>query len=335
MHLACCRNPYAPPSQPTVLCMSSSLKARRHGGFTLVELLVVIAIIGVLVALLLPAVQAAREAARRSQCSNNLRQMGVAMHNYHDVNQSFPVNYRPVVNGTYSWMTAILPYIEQANLYNQLTIGGVNSLPNNTQVASTPVKTYLCPSDGLTRNGMMASRSDGGGTKAVNNYKACSGAAWTWVIVNLENARWPNDNPPNALLHCDGLLCSNSYSSPATLQSDLAKNMTRFSNITDGTSNSFAIGEAVPAWSNWCWWYNANAAVATCGIPLNYRRGVEKLEPFAGSWQRNYSFYSLHPSGANFAMCDASVRFVPDNISTVVYRALATVEAGEAVSDAP
>ena len=301
-------------------------------GFTLIELLVVIAIIGVLVALLLPAVQAAREASRRSQCSNNLRQMAIAMHNYHDVQQAFPINYRPVVSGTYSWMQAILPFIEQANLYNQIVIGGTVSLPANTAVANTPIKTYRCPSDGLNQNGMMNGASDGGGTKAITNYKACSGAAWTWVIVNLNNARWPNDNPPNALLHCDGLACSNSYSSPATLPSDLMKNMTRFSTVTDGTSNTFAIGEAIPAWTQWCWWYNQNAAVATCGIPLNYRKGLDKLEQFANQWQRNYSFYSLHPSGANFAMCDASVRFIPDNIDTATYRALATIEAGETIN---
>src|SRR5437762_7032383 len=139
---------------------------RRRAAFTLVELLVVIAIIGVLVALLLPAVQAAREAARRSQCTNNLRQMAIGLHNYHDVNQSFPINYRPVTNGPYSWMQAILPYIEQANLYNQITICGIQSLPNNTLVAHTVIKTYRCPSDGLLQNGMLIGASDGGGTTA-------------------------------------------------------------------------------------------------------------------------------------------------------------------------
>src|SRR5437773_1118253 len=142
---------------------------RHRAAFTLVELLVVIAIIGVLVALLLPAVQAAREASRRSQCTNNLRQLAIAMHNYHDVQLAFPVNYRPVVNGTYSWMQAILPFIEQSALYNQLTVGGPVSLANNTAVANTPIKTYRCPSDGLTRNGMMNNASDGGGTKAITN----------------------------------------------------------------------------------------------------------------------------------------------------------------------
>jgi prepilin-type N-terminal cleavage/methylation domain-containing protein len=309
-------------------------------GFTLVELLVVIAIIGVLVALLLPAVQTAREAARRSQCTNNLRQLGIALHNYHDVNQSFPLNYRPVTGGTYSWMQAILPYVEQQNLYNQITMNGTVALPNNTLVANTVVKTYRCPSDGLTQNGMLTGASDGGGTKAVTNYKANSGAYWVWQVVNLNNVRWPDSQPPNSpsnsLLYCDGLMCSNSYGSTASSANPggmgpVLRNTIRLANITDGTSNSFAVGEAVGAWSVWSWWYNQNAAVATCGIPLNYRRGIDKLEQFTSQWQRNYSFYSLHPAGGNFAMCDASVRFIPDNIDQISYRAMATVEAGDTI----
>jgi prepilin-type N-terminal cleavage/methylation domain-containing protein/prepilin-type processing-associated H-X9-DG protein len=325
------------------MCLSHSSRAalRRLRAFTLVELLVVIAIIGVLVALLLPAVQAAREAARRMQCSNNIRQLAIALHNYHDVQQSFPLNYRPVAGGTYSWMQAILPFIEQQNLYNQLTIGGTVALPNNTLVANMPVKTFLCPSDGLTKGGLLPGASDGGGTKGATNYKVNCGAYWVWTIVNLNNMRWPDsqapNNPSNSLLYCDGLMCSNSYSSSASTVSPgmgvVVRNTMRIANITDGTANSFAIGEAVPAWSVWSWWYNQNAAVATCGIPLNYRKGIDKLDQFASSWQRNYSFYSLHPAGANFAMCDASVRFVPDNINTLTYRALATVEGSEAVND--
>jgi len=327
------------------MSLSSPKRAakRARTAFTLVELLVVIAIIGVLVALLLPAVQTAREAARRSQCTNNLRQMGIALHNYHDVNQSFPMNYRPVTGGTYSWMQAILPYVEQQNLYNQITMGGTVALPNNTLVANTVIKTYRCPSDGLTQNGMLTGAADGGGTKAVTNYKANCGAYWVWTIVNLNNVRWPDNqapnSPSNSLLFCDGLMCSNSYSSaPSTTNPGMAvvqKNTMRLPNILDGTSNSFAIGEAVGVWSVWSWWYNQNASVATCGIPLNYRRGIDKLEQYNGQWQRNYSFYSLHPAGGNFAMCDASVRFIPDNIDQVSYRALATVEAGDMIANQP
>jgi prepilin-type N-terminal cleavage/methylation domain-containing protein/prepilin-type processing-associated H-X9-DG protein len=316
---------------------------RRRGGFTLVELLVVIAIIGVLVALLLPAVQSAREAARRMQCSNNMRQLGISLQNYHDVNNWFPLNYRPVPGGTYSWMQSILPFIEQQALYSQITIGGTVKLANNTLVANTVIKTYRCPSDGLTRNGLMTNASDGGGTKAVTNYKASCGGYWPWTVVNLQNVRWPDgqspNSPSNGLLYCDGIMCSNSYSNAASSTNPgmgvVYKNTTRLQTITDGTSNTFAVGECIPAWSQWSWWYNQNAAVATCGIPLNYRRGIDKLEQYVGSWNRNYSFYSLHPAGANFAMCDASVRFIPDSINLATYRALATVEAGDLIANEP
>jgi prepilin-type N-terminal cleavage/methylation domain-containing protein len=303
---------------------------RRKQGFTLVELLVVIAIIGVLVALLLPAVQAAREASRRSQCTNNLRQLAIGLHNYHDTHQAFPINYMPRAGSTYSWMQGILPYIEQGSLYNQIVIGGANSLAANQTVAGTVVKTFRCPSDGLTKNGIITNASDGGGTKAGTNYKVSCGANWMWTITNTNNARWPNDG--NGLQHCDGLMCSNAQGGQPIPAGDLMKNLTRMTLVTDGTSNTFAIGEAVPAWSAWSWWYNQNAAVATCALPLNYRKGIDKLDQFATSWQRNYSFFSLHPSGANFAMCDASIRFVPDNIDTPTYRALATIEAGDTIS---
>jgi prepilin-type N-terminal cleavage/methylation domain-containing protein/prepilin-type processing-associated H-X9-DG protein len=319
----------------------------RRVAFTLVELLVVIAIIGVLVALLLPAVQTAREASRRSQCSNNLRQMGIALHNYHDVQLAFPINYRPKGTtfasdyATWSWMQGILPFIEQTSLYNLLSPSEAMSLPNNLQVSNTPIKTYLCPSDGLTRGGVMNNRSDGNEAaatfttrmKAVMNYKANAGAAWNWTFVNTSNVRWPNDG--NGLIHCDGLICSNSSGTPPSTMSDVFKNMTRMANVLDGTSNSFAIGEAIPAWSQWTWWYNNNACVATAALPLNYKRGVEKLETSVTNWNRNFGFYSLHPAGANFAMCDASVRFINDNIDTTSYRALATIEAGDAILNSP
>lgn len=313
--------------------MQAAFRSSQRGrnGFTLVELLVVIAIIGVLVALLLPAVQSAREAARRAQCTNNLRQIGLGLHNYHDSHQSFPINYLPRSGATWSWMSGILPYIEQTNLYNQIVPTAVTSLAANTQVASTPIKTYLCPSDGLTRGGMMANRSDGGGTKAVTCYKASSGAAWNWTIINTDNVRWPGNG--NGLKNCDGFICSNSQSGLPSDVGEVMKNTLRMASISDGTSNSFAVGEAIPAWSNWSWWYCQNAAVATTALPLNYRRGIDKLEQFAGSWQRNYSFYSLHPSGGNFAMCDGSVRFVADNIATATYRAFGTVEAGDSVTE--
>jgi prepilin-type N-terminal cleavage/methylation domain-containing protein/prepilin-type processing-associated H-X9-DG protein len=323
---------------------SSPRAASRLRAFTLVELLVVIAIIGVLVALLLPAVQAAREAARRMQCQNNERQIGVALHNYHDTYLFFPINYRPSGTtfatdyATWSWMQGILPYIEQVNLANGLTPAARMALPGNLVASDTVIKTYLCPSDASTRGGRIDRRSDGNepaGTfqtrlKAATNYKACSGAAWNQTFVNAVNMRWPGDN--QGLIHCDGFMCSNSSGTPPSNMADVAKNTLRIAQIIDGTSNTFAVGEAIPAWSNWTWWYCNNASIATCAMPLNYRRGVEKLEPFAPNWPRNFGFYSLHPAGANFVMCDGSVRFVSDSTDQATYRALSTTEGGESIT---
>jgi len=320
--------------------------ARRQScGFTLVELLVVIAIIGVLVALLLPAVQAAREAARRSQCSNNLKQIGIALHNYHDTYLAFPMNYRPSGNtftsqyATEGWMRAILPFIEQKPLSDTTTAAASMSLAGNLAASDMVIKTYLCPSDGSTNSGRMNDRSDGNEAaatfqtreKAVTNYKACSGANWMWTFVNTNNARWPNDG--NGLIHCDGFICSNSHGAGPSNMNDVRKNVLSMEHIQDGTSNTFAVGEAIPAWSMWTWWYCQIASVATCAIPLNYRKGIDRLENFRSNWDRNFGFYSWHPGGAQFVMIDGSVRFIPDTVNTATYRALATSMGTEVVQN--
>src|SRR5262245_59054953 len=158
---------------------------RHKGGFTLVELLVVIAIIGVLVALLLPAVQAAREAARRSTCSNNLKQLAIGCHNYHDIAGKFPLNYATTPGNAHwndppntlhrstSWMVQVLPFIEQKPLYDMFDFnwdvrldprnGTVVNNPNNPSnafAARTVIPTYLCPSDGLNNFGRLNQRQN-------------------------------------------------------------------------------------------------------------------------------------------------------------------------------
>jgi prepilin-type N-terminal cleavage/methylation domain-containing protein len=324
----------------------SNFPRRRSNAkaFTLVELLVVIAIIGVLVALLLPAVQAAREASRRSQCSNNLRQIGLALHGYHDTNLLFPINYRPKGTtfatdyATWSWMQGILPYIEQNNLANGLAPASPMAVTGNLVASDTVIKTYICPSDGLTRAGKNARPLDGKQAsapfqtrlKGATNYKASSGANWNATFPNSVNMRWGNSN--DGLLFCDGFTCSNSSGAGPSNMINVQKNTLRVAQIADGLSNTFAVGEAIPAWSRWTWWYCNNATVATCAIPLNYRRGVEKLDTFTANWPRNFGFYSLHPSGASFTLCDGSVRFVADNIDLATYRAMATTEGGETLS---
>ncbi len=178
--------------------MTRSVCARR--GFTLVELLVVITIIGILIALLLPAVQAAREAARRITCTNNLKQLALAMHNYHTANQMFPINYggNQQYDNTatgHSWFTGLLPYIEQQALFDKINFQQPLSDANNTAVAATPIKALLCPTDS-TRKGTMTGRANVGGEWGINNYKAVAGGNWNWgdhVGITQPSSKWNND----------------------------------------------------------------------------------------------------------------------------------------------
>ena len=179
--------------------MSLSRSRKSRIGFTLIELLVVIAIIAILIALLLPAVQQAREAARRTQCKNNLKQLGLAMHNYHDVANIVAFNYGaccvPTTNGQQStWIRSILPYIEQAAIYNQIdwnygtgndpragtaTDPALMPMPSNGAIARQTFPALVCPSD--NHNGRMGSRANASAAAheyGVMNYKGVAGANW-------------------------------------------------------------------------------------------------------------------------------------------------------------
>jgi len=325
--------------------MVLTLFRRARRAFTLVELLVVIAIIGILIALLLPAVQAAREAARRSACSNNLKQLGLGIHNYADVYRSpIPISYGnnsvvPINWGNtpdcqaHSWMQGILPFIEQAPLYARIHFNLPLSDPDNTAVSRTVVPTYICPSDNVG-NGLMQNRANlpGNDWRAINCYKACAGSNWAWGDAICHHTfpagRWPNDG--NGLDRGNGIICRNVDDQP--------KNFTRLGDITDGLSNTFAVGEAVPAWTTHTWWWWFNGTTATCGIPLNYvsdsiraNPTTQSLDSNAGDWPNNYSFYSRHPAGANFGLCDGAVRFISNNIDLTNYRMLANMSDNQPV----
>ena len=317
----------------------------RRRGFTLIELLVVIAIIAILIALLLPAVQQAREAARRTQCKNNLKQLGLAFHNYHDTFNCFPVNYAwrtapgaggggpAIANTGKSWLQMILPFIEQANLYASIDFnvglqGTTAAILKNQTAANTVLPAYLCPSDNENNNGQLGNRSDVNvtppGTWAVTNYKACAGSNWAWGIAAWNPVSSPNgknSGSTDGLNSGNGILCSNQQNTNAP---------TRMRDLTDGTSNTFAIGEAMPGWSQWNWWYNPNAVTATCAIPVN---AVLKRPKNIGDWPNNYSFASKHVGGGQFTLGDGSSRFVSENVDINVYRSLATISSGEVIGE--
>ena len=322
----------------------------RNNGFTLIELLVVIAIIAVLVALLLPAVQQAREAARRSSCKNNLKQIGLALHNYHDTFGSFPINFSladapasqypgspwAVPNPhSRSWIQLILPYIDQAPLYNQIdfnygllddpremTASNNPADPSNLAVALKVLTVFRCPSDaGDDRLGGRAN-TDASLLLGVNSYKACAGSNWCWgTFTNTTGTRWGTT--------CDGLNAGNGM----MCRSHGVCRTNSIAHIKDGTSNTFAVGETIPRWSDHTWWWHFNGSTATTAVPLNQPAlcaagaGLGKaqaLEACYTDWPNNYSFMSEHVGGGHFTMADGSVKFVSENIDLNLYRGLAS-----------
>ncbi|MFM7072264.1 MAG: DUF1559 domain-containing protein [Planctomycetota bacterium] len=214
-----------------------------RAGFTLVELLVVIAIIGVLVALLLPAVQAAREAARRSQCTNNLKQLGLAIHNHHDSRGYMPPGtsqdqapFGPgASNWGASWMVYILPYIEQNALFDRLVLGGGTGYGNSANGAvfgtNYQIKGYRCPSSPLPAT--TTSGVPGSGVMMMPTYVGIAGAV-PGLITGYTEVRYMN--PGGAAGCCSGGILSNGGGLPPNLQNT-------FASFTDGTSNTMVVGE--------------------------------------------------------------------------------------------
>ena len=314
-------------------------KPCERTGFTLVELLVVIAIIGILVALLLPAVQAAREAARRTQCVNNLKQLALAAHNRHDVmerlgdNQYGDYSARTAFGGpfenssSWSWLALQLPYMEGGNIFDQ---GGLpTSRLNASSSTAVSVKGFLCPSDGARGNvGVFNERSHYMRTSiavGITNYKGVQGA-------NFQFGRWinrgVNGGSTEAWNDGDGIIYAMNWQRPKT-----------FAHITDGSSNTFMIGEdlwdpEVPGPSRfgkgfaWC---HTVETMLTCAIPPNAKQA--NGQPLAkNDWANRHGFKSRHPGGVQFALCDGSVRFISDTVPLGLYRALATIAGGEVVS---
>jgi prepilin-type N-terminal cleavage/methylation domain-containing protein len=321
-------------------------------GFTLIELLVVIAIIAVLIALLLPAVQAAREAARRAQCVNNLKQLGIALHNYHDVNGAFPVDrFNGPVFGSYTYgldcysaMVRLLPFMEQTTTYSTFNFNLNNNDPGNTTGLGVYVASFLCPSD-------TTDRVPAGW--AATNYAVSEGAYFPWLYG-------PSDVPG----------ANTSFAPPnGVFFVDMSFNI---ASITDGTSNTAAFSERVigdfssaistPKTDNYSPGTSPAGftdAIAGClalnitnlslqglsvdGAPWAFSSNCETIYKHAttpntrscmypANWRILLSANSNHPGGVNVTLSDGSVRFIKDTINPVTWQAMGTRNGGEVIS---
>jgi prepilin-type N-terminal cleavage/methylation domain-containing protein/prepilin-type processing-associated H-X9-DG protein len=323
----------------------------RRRGFTLIELLVVIAIIAVLIALLLPAVQSAREAARRAQCVNNLKQIALAMHNYHDTTGSFPpqaVNFANDYGGTwFGWPQMILTTMEQMPLYNSCNFAVNICLPaNNPTVYLARINTFLCPSDdsdkiyterwwairinlnSITNGSPLNYITSWGDNKtgSIFDYLSGEGTAFTWGCGKTFRGLFGE--------------CS-------------AGAVTSIRECNDGTSNTFLAGENSPNLNGGLTWANPDASAGTTVIPMNWFTNLKdgQREPNGDlcdhnpailvtadhvrcyrNYTYNFAFKSYHPGGANFGLADGSIRFVKQTINARVYNALASRAGGEVTS---
>jgi prepilin-type N-terminal cleavage/methylation domain-containing protein/prepilin-type processing-associated H-X9-DG protein len=309
-------------------------------GFTLIELLVVIAIIAVLIALLLPAVQAAREAARRIQCTNNLKQVGIGLHNYHDAIGAFPPGLisRPGSDGDnigpgWGWAAMILPQIEQPAVFNVINFSLGIEFPANMTARLVKINTFICPSDASFQAQFTVVDDSTSSTilgtpicdVASSNYVGCVGKGDPSSLYPYS----PTDNPPGRD-NGNGLFFRN--------------RSVRIAEITDGTSQTIAVGERSQNLARATW----TGAVTHAAVPITELQAEDGLSPESGDAlviahtgeldgpnskpAHADQFWSRHPGGAQFAFADGSVRFIKEKRPLPIFQALATRAGGEIVS---
>ena len=333
--------------------MRMTYQGRPRKAFTLIELLVVISIIAVLAGLLLPAVQKVREASLRAKCQNNLRQIGIALHNYHDVAKGFPGNHRPsaLTSVRERWFTKILPFVEQNNLYKNYDPTSNWDSPTNLQVTSVPLSIALCPSTpNPTRLDFDEANGFSNPVVAVTDYAAVYGLWPTYLTANGIT----QPNPAGVLTKTDGQIIT-------------------VADITDGTSNTIYLVESAgkpfvyqnqvvlnqndfqdqvlgggwcrPATDIWIVGF-ADKAGTIPGGPwaINASNGLDCFGQYpaqvpAGAptgTDGTGQMYSFHPLGTNVLMADGSVRFLNGDpvsgVTPAVLAALITRAGGEALA---
>jgi prepilin-type N-terminal cleavage/methylation domain-containing protein/prepilin-type processing-associated H-X9-DG protein len=344
------------------------MRVRTGRGFTLIELLVVISIIAVLIALLLPAVQAAREAARRSQCINNMKQLGLACLNYESIMNTLPANlylHPNYATATYQWnnssfIVMCLPQMEQQALYNAVNftiLWGSNKIGNwsnsvlgqqNSTVRVTVINSLICPSDSSpttdTTNADEISTSLAAGTSYVGNLGdnclSCSPSPGAGVVQFCSAAGY----------NCRGVALGDPSSQTIPPSAGTGSGIfwrecsgVPLNQITDGTTNTFLAGEQIMRVTEWNAWVEANQCVGSTALPLNYIAPGTAITANGSivrssgatdvaNWPHWYSFRSQHPGGGNFVTCDGSVKFIKNSINMNTYQALSTRAAGEVIS---